>query len=269
MPELVPRGEELLAQAAVGAGDDVDGEVRLGAVELADGGKAGAEAARAAHDQHAAAVFARDGAAARGEDVGLDGDAEGVDAGRGDAQEHQALHGGFGGDDVADVFVGGHVPEAVREEVGDDAPEREGLALAAGVGGENRERMRLGADDGIGLEGVHQDAQLEAVAALDEGADPFGEPVEPEVVVERLPEFRGAADGGHVGVLDDGAPGGMRGFQQVEDAGFGEGILLLDFGLDGAGRGVVAAVADEVADQDAGRRAGHGRPPAAASSSAW
>jgi hypothetical protein len=169
--EFVAGGDELLAQAAVGAGDDVDGEIGVGAVELADGGEARAEAARAAHDEDAAAVFARDGAAARGEDVGLDGDAENVDAVGGRAEDHEALHGGFGGHDVADVFIGGHVPEAVGQEIGDDAPEGDGLALPAGVGGKDGEGMGLGADDGVGLEGVHQDAQLEAVAALDERAD--------------------------------------------------------------------------------------------------
>jgi len=192
-----------------------------------------------------------------------------VDARGGRAEDHQPVHGGFGGDDVADVLVGRHVPEAVGQEIGDDAPQRDGLALPPGVGGEDGERMGLGADDGVGLEGVHQDAQLEAVAALHQGPDPFREPVEPEVVVERLPQFRRAADRGHVDVLDDGAPGGMCRFEQIEAAGFRDGIELLDLGFDGAGGGMVAAVADEVADQDARGRAGHGALPAAASSSAW
>ena len=269
MPELVARGQQLLAQAAVGAGDDVDGEVGGGAVELPDRGVARAQAARAAHDENAPAVFARDAPAARRQHVGLDRNAEEVDAfGRG-AEDHQPVHGGFGGHDVADALVGRHVPEAVGQEIGDDAPQRDGLALPPGIGGEDGKRMGLGADDGVGLEGVHQDAQLEAVAALDEGADPLGEPVEPEIVVERLPQFRRAADRGHVGVLDEGAPGGMRRLEQVEAARFRHRVQLLDLGLDGAGRGVVAAVADEVADQDARGRAGHGALPAAASSSAW
>ena len=192
-----------------------------------------------------------------------------MDVVAGHAEDHEALHRGPGGHDVADVLVGRDEPEPMGQEIGDDAPQRDGRALPPGVGGKDGKGMGLRADDGVGLEGVHQDAQLEAVAALDKGADPLGEPVEPEVVVQRLPQFRGAADRGHVGVLDDGAPGGMRRFEQVEAARFGLGIPFLDLGFDGARGGVVAAVADEIADQDAGRRAGHGAPPMAISSSAW
>ena len=108
--------------------------------------------------------------------------------------------------------------------------------------------MGLCADDGVRLDCVHQDAQFEAVAALDEGADVASEQVKPEVVVERLPEFRGAADGGHVGVLDNGAPDRMGGFEQIEATGIRQRILPADFGFDGAGGGMVSAVADEVAD---------------------
>jgi hypothetical protein len=34
--------------------------------------------------------------------------------------------------------------------------------------------VRLRADDGVGLERLHQDAELEAVAALHERSDPTG-----------------------------------------------------------------------------------------------
>ena len=267
MLELVPGGQQLLAQAPVGAGDDINGEVAGGAVKLANGGEARAESARAAHDEHPAPVQPLGTFTVRGL-IGLNGNAEGVDAFAGNAENHEALDGGFGGDDVANVIAGRHKPEAVRQEVGHDTPQRDGFTLAAGIGREHGEGMGLGADDGIGLKGIHQDAEFVAVAALDERANPLGEPVEPEVIVERLPQFRGAADGGHVGILHQRAPCGVGGFEQIEAAGFRVGALAADFGLDGARGGMVTAVAHEVANQNARGGAAHETFPRATSSPA-
>ncbi len=267
MVEPVPGRHQLAAQFAVGSGDDVDRKFRLGAVEPADGREPRAQAARPPHHQYPATILAGHGAAARRQHVGLDRDPQAVDVLARRAQDHQALLGRLRGNHIPDVLVRRHVPEPVGQIVRHYPPQGKRPALPPGVGREHGEGMRLRADDGVRLEGFHQDAQLVAVSALDQRPDVAPrQQVEPEIVVQRLPQLGRAADGGHVGVLDHGAPGRMRGLQQVQAADVRQRIQTADFGLDGPGRRVVPAVTHQVADQDA-RGADHAVSPFAAASS--
>ncbi len=138
----------------------------------------------------------------------------------------------------------------MRNVVRHNSPERQVDALPARVGIENGQRVRLRADGDIGLEIFHQRHKRFAVASLDQRADPARQVIEPRAVVQRLPDFRSAADGHHVRFLNQRAPTRMRILQEVHAERFNRGIDLMEGGLHGTRRGVMAAVSHQVANQD-------------------